>query len=34
MIIGLHHVHVFCSDVEKTAEFFKDVFGAEELYRG
>ena len=24
MIIGLHHVHVICGDVEKTAEYFKE----------
>ena len=34
MVIGLHHVHIFCGDVEKTAEYFKDVFDAGELHRG
>lgn len=34
MIIGLHHVHVNCADVGKTAEYFKDIFEAKELYRG
>lgn len=34
MIKGLHHIHLFCSDVEKSARFFKDSFNAEELYRG
>jgi lactoylglutathione lyase len=34
MVIGLHHVHVICGDVEKTAQYFKDIFEAEEVYRG
>ena len=34
MIIGLHHIHLFCHDVEKTALFFRDIFDAQELYRG
>ncbi len=34
MIIGLHHVHVNCQDVEVTAKYFKDVFAANEVQRG
>lgn len=34
MILGLHHVHIICGDVEKTADYFQDVLGAEELHRG
>ena len=34
MIVALHHVHLICGDPDKTAAFFKDTFGAEELYRG
>lgn len=34
MIIGLHHVHAVCEDVQKAADYFKDVLEAKELHRG
>ena len=34
MITRLHHIHLLCSDIDKAALFFRDVFDAEESYRG
>jgi catechol 2,3-dioxygenase-like lactoylglutathione lyase family enzyme len=31
MNIGLHHTHIFASDIETTLRFWQDMFGAEVL---
>lgn len=32
METSFHHVHLFASDLEKTIEFYKEMFGAEILF--
>jgi catechol 2,3-dioxygenase-like lactoylglutathione lyase family enzyme len=34
MITGLDHVHVICQDVEEAVQYFKSVFGGQEVSRG
>ena len=33
MNVNLDHIHFYCGDIEKTAAYFRDVFGARELSR-
>ena len=32
MRINLHHAHLFASDIEKSLEFYREIFGAEIIF--
>lgn len=33
MIVGFDHIHIYCGDIEKGADYFREFFGGKELSR-